>query len=179
MSYTFIDLKFAQYYLERIGDELDPACVRGMQSAAMRALQVIVTRIIPARTPQPVDRGVYRAGWRAVPEPTGAVLENLEAHAPLIEYGVRAENVKIGRAMIEALAAWVPRKGLASEPKQAVKIAWAIAKAMKKRGIFNYPGRQGLGIVDELLRDWLPSILRDEIGYEIVRAINGQGGNGK
>lgn len=161
---VYIPLDQAGAFFQQLPEELRVAGIRGLHSAALRLQNVITTVIIPHRTPQPVDRGVYRAGWRTVLEADGAVVENLEAHAIFIEYGVRAENVKIGRAMLEALQEWVARKGIASVA-EAPKVAWAIAKAMQKRGIFG--GGKGLGIVKELVDVWVEPYTREEVLREI------------
>ena len=139
------------------------AALRGLQSAAMRGVQVIQTEIIPSRVPQPVDRSLYRGGWRFSFEPDGALIFNNEPHAPEVEFGVRAANVKIGKAMIQALAEWAVRKGLASAGKEAVSAAWAIAKTMQRRGIFG----QGLGILRELVRDRVHGIVTEEVVREL------------
>lgn len=168
---TTIDLDEADRHFAELDDRLRAAAVRGLQSAAFKGMQEILTRIIPSRTPQPVDRGVYRAGWRVILESLGATLENAEPVAVFVEYGVRAANVKPGRAMISALAEWVVRKGITTSG-QAVSTAWAIAKNMQRRGIFSYyAGSSQLGgmrILTELLVS-LPAIIEEEIRREIER----------
>lgn len=162
---TEITLKQAAQKTEELGARWNKAAVRGLQSAAARGVQDIITRIIPSRTPQPVDRGIYRAGWRFYPAPDGAVIECFEPHAIFIEDGVRAQNVKIGRAMIRALTEWVARKGIVSAD-EAENVAWAIAKAMKKRGIF---GKQGMGVLRELVEKYLPGYVEEEVARELER----------
>lgn len=141
------------------------AAVRGLHSAAARGVQIIQTELIPARVPQPVDRGLFRAGWRFFLDEDGAWLTNTEPHAGHVEHGVRAEHVKIGKRMIAALAEWAARKGLASAGEEAVSAAWAIAKAMKRKGIFG----KGMHVLDELMRDRMPDIAKEEILAEINR----------
>lgn len=165
---TTIDLEDAESFIDDLGEKIHQAALRGLHSAAMRGVQVITTRIVPSRSPQPVDRGLYRAGWKAIPERDGATIENNEPHAVLIENGVRAANIKIGARMIVALTEWVSRKGLASG-KEAIAAAWAIAKAMQKRGIFRRG--QGFGILEELIDKHIEDIIRTEIGHEIDRAL--------
>ena len=97
-------------------------------------------------------------------EADGAVVENLEPHAVFIEYGVKAGSVKPGKQMIEALTGWVLRKGLAGAA-EAPRIAWAIAKAQQKRGIFDRGA--GLGIVKELVDVWVERVTREEVLREI------------
>ena len=160
----YIALKDADAYFKSLPIELRTASVRGLHSAALRLQNVITTVLIPSRTPQPVDRGIYRAGWRTVLEADGAVVENLEPHAVFIEYGVKAGSVKPGKQMIEALTGWVLRKGLAGAA-EAPRVAWAIAKAQQKRGIFNRGA--GLGIVKELVDVWVERVTREEVLREV------------
>jgi hypothetical protein len=164
---TEITLKQAAQKTDDLKEKWRKAAVLGLQSAAARGVQDIITRIIPSRTPQPVDRGIYRSGWRFYPSPDGAVIECFEPHAILIEDGVRAGNVKIGRAMINALAEWVKRKGIVSAD-EAEGVAWAIAKKMQERGIF---GRgKGLGILRELVDKYLPGYVDEEVAREVEKA---------
>lgn len=134
---------------------------RALLAVAMRVVQRITTEIIPALRPQPVDRGAYRAGWRAKRIPEGAEVVNTVLQALFIEDGVRGENVKIGRKMIDALAAWVRRKGIGAKadkngkmrkpsPDEARAIAWAIAVEMKKKGIFQ--GGAGFKVLEKALK---------------------------
>lgn len=165
-------LTWAEYkrYLKKVRPRQRQAAIRGLHSAAARAVQVIVTEIIPSRTPQPVDRGLYRAGWRYRPEVDGALIENVEPHAAFIEYGVRGENVKIGRAMIAALSEWLVRKRIvsASEPKEVLRAAWAVAKSMQRRGIFG----KGMRVLEEMVVMRLDAIIEEEIAREIGRELN-------
>lgn len=161
-----MDLREYKTFITRYRGKNREAALKGLHSAAMRAVQVIQTEIIPSLVPQPVDRGLYRAGWRWTPESTGALIFNVEPHASFIEHGVRAANVKIGKAMIQALTEWVVRKKLEPQGKKAVRAAWAIAKVMQRRGVFG----QGLHVLEQLVRDKLPRIVAEEIAAEIERA---------
>jgi len=160
-----ITLKEAGVEFEDMGKRMRSAAIKGLRSAALRGVQIIITEIIPSRVPQPVDRGLYRAGWKQMPiggKSPGDVIYNHEPHAMLVDRGVRASNVKIGRAMIAALAEWAKRKGF-EHPESA---AWGIAKKMKERGIF---GQTGLGIL-ALLNARLPEVVREEVTREINAA---------
>lgn len=173
MATVKIDLKDAARHYGKINDAMLRGARRGLVMAAARGVQTIVAQIIPSRSPQPVDRGIYRAGWtsRLVSLNT-SIIENPTPQAPLIEYGVRASNVRIGRAMIEALTEWVIRKGIA-DGSEAKGVAWAIAKSMQRRGIFNMPARRGLRVLEELRKDFLPKFLREEVSREIAREMGG------
>lgn len=150
---------------------------RALLATAMRVVQHITTVIIPQQKPQPVDRGAYRAGWRAKRIPEGAEVVNTVLQSLFIEDGVRGENVKIGRKMIDALAAWVRRKGIGSKPgkngkmrkpsvDEARDIAWAIAVAMKKKGIFN--GGAGFKVLAKALKI-VENAFAQELKTEIER----------
>jgi len=127
---------------------------RGIYSAAVLTHQEIVVRLIPGEKPPPVDRGAYRAGWRVEMTEEGADIVNKVPQAAIIELGVRAANVKPGKAMIDALAEWARRKGLLGkgvrrDDPQLRGVAWAIATAMRKgKGIFVRAGREGLRIAE-------------------------------
>lgn len=173
-----ISLADAPAWITRLEKSLDHAAERGLVSAAHRLVNVIVTEIIPAEPRVPVDRGIYRGAWRVRPQGRRAVLvANDSPHAVFIEDGVRGQNVKPGRAMIEALAKWAVRKGIAGAGNgrdakgryvgatvDSMRIAWAIAKSMQKKGIFD--GGKGLKIAAKAARR-APKILEEEVRAEI------------
>lgn len=161
-----IDISQAPAWLASMGSGVKVAAMRGLYSAAIRTVQHIQTSVIPAEPRVPVDRGIYRAGWRAEHIPEGALVVNRVPHAIFIEYGVRAANVKPGRAMIDALAEWVRRKGIEKSGTGARQVAFAIAMSMKKKGIFN--GGNGLRILEKAARR-IPRFISEEIGREIEK----------
>lgn len=158
------------------------AALKGIMSAASKLQQQIITDIIPKTKPVPVDRGIYRAGWRIEPRDNGAALFNHVAWAPFIEFGVKPDQVKPGRAMIQALAEWVKRKGIGGKTKktkkggpvlvqkvsmtEALQIAWAIAMSMKKKGIH---GKNGRGILKRVLKN-APKIIEEHVTREVMKA---------
>lgn len=168
-------------WLDGYAKQANKSAMAGLLSAAARGTAVIQTQLIPMRTPEPTDRGTYKAGWHFRATPEGSEIYNAEAHAILIENGVRGENVKIGAAMIRALTAWVIRKGLVgkrgrgegakrSQEQEATSMAWAIARAMRKRGIFNRPG-PGLGIMRELNDRYIEGIIEQEVVGALLRGL--------
>ncbi len=163
MSSFVVSLSQAAARFEELGKEMQVAAYKGLVSAGARGLQVLVTEIIPKRIPQPVDRGIYRAGWKLKVGPNYVEIYNDEPVSVIIEEGARAANIKIGKAMITALASWAQRKGFASGPKEAISVAWAIAKTMQKKGIFNRDGKNGLGILRELVEWRLDNIIETEV----------------
>lgn len=178
---------FTTDQLDKFGDWLKKGLAkgarRGLLSAAERMVSIIQTEVIPGESPPPIDRRVYAAGWRAEPTEKGADVVNTVPYASIIEKGARAENIKIGRAMIDALTSWILRKGLAGKParsqsaktQQAVdarNIAWAIAISMKRKGIFNRDG-QGLRI-SEKARALAVKFIPEEVAREIKRELDGK-----
>lgn len=180
------DISEAEEVARYLGFSIDKAAKRAILSLALRMVQHITTWLIPRENPQPVDRGAYRAGWRAKKTPEGAEVRNTLPHAAIIEFGARAENIKPGKKMIDALEAWVLRKGVgmsrtpartkmtrkemkAARQSEARKVAWAIAMGMLKRGIFNREDeRGGLRILEKALKisKWA---FADELKREIER----------
>jgi hypothetical protein len=173
-------LKDAGLMVNAVKKDVHKAAVEGMQAAGYRVVQKIVGEIIPSLPRPPVDRGAYRAGWRVRKTPNGCVVENVAPHAAFIEFGVRAGQVKIGRAMIESLAAWVRRKGIGGKTvtggsgkvrhvrateSEARSIAWAIAKSMQKKGIF---APHGLRVLEKATRS-IPQFMREEIGTRLAK----------
>jgi hypothetical protein len=167
-----IELKDAAGFIDsKLGPAIREGAKRGLFSAALRMVQEIQLRTIPATVPQPSARGFYKAAWRAEETPDGAEFFNTMPYAAMIEYGVRAGNVKIGTGMISSLADWVKMKGLARDTNEAWHIAWAIAKDMRKRGIFN----KGTGLrIMERASVHLPQIVQEEVEREVERALGGK-----
>ncbi len=163
MSDWVVPLAKAAPQFEELAAEMRTAAFKGLVAAGARGLQTLLVEILPKRVPQPVDRGLYRAGWKLRIGPDYVEIYNDEPVAGIIEEGVRASNVKPGRAMIEALTRWVQRKGFANDPKEALAMAWSIVVNMQKRGIFNRDGKSGLGILKELVEWRLDNIIETEV----------------
>ncbi len=173
----------APLWVRTLEGKLRQRARRGLVSAAHRLVGVIQNEIIPSEPRVPVDRGLYRAGWRVVPEEDSVWVRNDTPHALFIEEGVRGDNVKVGRAMIDALQEWVIRKGLvgkgapsrnsrgqfsaAQRDQTARRVAWAIAQSMRKNGIF--AAGKGLHILKRA-RAQLPRLIDEEVRREIRRA---------
>jgi hypothetical protein len=165
--------KFEEWVRSKAADGLK----RGLASAALRTLGAIQNEIIPAEDPQPVDRGAFRAGWRIETHDKGTDIVNDLPYAPVIDRGARPEAIKIGTAMIQALAEWAKRKGFSpagipkgGDPEKAWEsVAWAIAVNMKKSGIFQRNGVSGLRISEKAVKR-LKEFLPEEIRREVERA---------
>jgi hypothetical protein len=163
VSEWVVPLSKAAAQFDTLHGEMLQAAYQGLILAGARSLQIITTEIIPKRIPQPVDRGVYRAGWKLRIGPDYVEIYNDEPVASIIEEGARAGNIKPGRAMLEALARWALRKGLAGSEREAMSTAWAIARTMQRKGIFNRDGQQGLGILRELVTWRLDNVIETEV----------------
>jgi hypothetical protein len=156
-----ISLHMAPTFFQGVAKDLRKIARDCALTACARGAEELQVKIIPSLKPHPpINRRLYLNSWRYEFTKNGARLFNREKVAPLIEFGVRAENVKIGRAMIAALSEWVAMKNLLKdnsnasvEDRQATKsvqsVAWAIAKKMKRRGIFN--NGQGFHVLDAVM----------------------------
>jgi hypothetical protein len=94
-----------------VATQMREAAKKGLLSAALRAKQQIITREIPRKTPPPVDKGIYKAGWMTEKLPNGAALYNAVPYAAAIEEGVPAGNVVLSYKFQIMLAEWVKRHG--------------------------------------------------------------------
>lgn len=161
-----------------IGAQVQNAYRRGVYSAATRLLSHIKSTVIPntpAEVPGahlPVDRGLYRMAWAVTHTALSSDVYNPLPYAPIIEWGARAENIKIGRRMIDEIAAWAQRKGIVQvepgeDPAAAARsAAWAIAQSMKKRGIFG--GGRGLRVMERALGK-VQQFVQEEVSRELGR----------
>lgn len=181
-------VSFALSDFEKFGKWLEGqkknAVRKAAVSAAYQTLGVIVNELIPGERPPPVFDGAYRAAWHVEVGKNEVSVVNTLPYASVVEGGARKENIKPGRAMIEALTDWVRRKGLTGKTTRSAKnlqaaesIAWAIVRAMqgfgqrsggRDAGIFNRNGQKGLRIAEraqermlELFKQELADLLRN------------------
>jgi hypothetical protein len=179
---TQLSIHRAPAWVALLGEDMRKKAHNGLVLAAQRAVGIVQNEIIPQMKQPPIDTDAYRGAWRATKTTEGAHIGNSMPYADIIEQGARAENIKIGRKMIEALTAWVLRKGFVPKARgtrakvaaqsEAVGIAWAIAKSMQKKGIFNRDGQRGLHVLDKIAIQ-LPKIIAEEI-KEALRSANGR-----
>lgn len=185
MPNTTIKLDQAgDFFGRKLENAIKEGAKRGLYSAALRMVNIIQTQVIPAQIPEPSARGHYKAGWKAGRDDETAWYENTVPHAPIVEYGARAGNIKVGTKLINGLTEWVQMKGIASGPA-AVRIAWAIAHTLassvtitrdgiqqvrqgKGKGIF---GGTGLRIMEKATEEHLPGVLEEEVAAEVERAL--------
>ena len=182
-----IDIKDHVEFSRFLKQGIEKSLHNALMSTATRMVSAINTEIIPRIRPYPpVDRGLFRGGFRVKSLTKAKVLIlNAVPHAPFVEYGVRAENIKPGRAMITALTAWVRRKGIGAKSSSIIRkgtpnqrlnkpdiatatgIAWAIATKMKKKGIFNGAAQDGGMQVLKKAVEKFDVYFREEIAYEL------------
>ncbi len=184
------DIQDTDGLFEHVSDAIEKGRRAGMLSAGMRLVGVIQNELIPQAKPHPPeDQGAYKAAWHAEPTATGADVYNDSPHAPIIEYGARAANIKVGRKLIDALSEWIVRKGLAGKGRGSIQarahadevrsFAFAIAKSMQgfgmnrsgPPGIFNYSDPRGGLRIAEKARARAPKIVAEEIAAEIRDAL--------
>lgn len=162
---TSIDLDDAAKFIGgKVTDEIKAAMRRGLFSAAKRMASMIVGRYIPTAQPPPVDRGEYKAAWNSGKEGEGAFFENTSAHAPMVEYGVRAGRIAPSRAVIAAVAAWAVRKGM-TDAATSTRVAFAIVNNLKSRGIV------ARAIMEKANNDLLATVVNEELERELTRAV--------
>jgi hypothetical protein len=171
-----IDIHEAPEWIAELKGEMKKAALKGLYAAALRVVHTIQQEVIPSINPMPVDRGAYRAAWKAEKLEEGALVTNTMPYAAVIEYGARAQNIKIGRKLIDALTDWVRRKGIGGgttakgRPRkptagEARAIAWAIAKSMQKRGIF---GPDGLRVLEKGTKN-VSKFIEEEVDRELKK----------
>lgn len=115
MPATVIPLSEAGAWVARLGRSMPEAAHRGLVSAAHRLAGHMKVQDLP------LDRGTMRAGWQAEKTDDGAAVFNKTIEATLVEGGVRPENVKVGKKMIDALTEWARRKGVGTKQAQGKK----------------------------------------------------------
>lgn len=175
-----VDLKDASTFFQNLEGERKKQAIAGCRLAAVRCVATIQSVIIPSRKPQPVDRGIYRAGWKVQSLPNGAAYYNDSPVAAIIEYGARAGNIKIGRKLLAALAEWVIRKGIVKRIKgdaqgtatqnAAWAMAWAIAKkAQAGAGFHNRFAGGGQQVMKDCNERFASDFMVEEINREMNR----------
>jgi hypothetical protein len=167
------DIRESKQLKTWIDEGVSRAAKRAAFATGLRVVNHIVTVLIPAANPPPEFDRHYASGWRAEPTPGGCDVVNNIPYAAVIERGARAENIKIGRKMIDALSEWVRRKGMAadptpSDPSGTRGVAFAIAMNMKKMGIFNRDGQKGLRILEKASKA-APGFFLAELKTELKR----------
>lgn len=154
------------FFVREFGPAMRKAASKGLYSAAVRSVQLIQTEAIARATPSPVDKGIYRAGWRAEKDGEGAIIFNSVPWAGLIERGVPAANVVVSRRAVEAIGEWAVRK-LGVPRERASSVAFGILRSLQRRGIFRRG--EGLRILETFTRDRLPNIVADEVRRELAK----------
>ncbi len=167
----------ANLFLAYVHASMKEAAKKGLLSAAIRTVSDVQNVAIPSTAPMPVDRGIYKAGWKAEAIENGAKVYNDVPYAAIIEDGGQAKNVVLGRKLIDAIAQWVQRKGIGGtttvsksgiarvakvSKTEAVGIAFAIVKSLQARGLFRGTGLQ---VFARVARN-IPKYIEEEVAKE-------------
>lgn len=146
-----IPLRAMGSWLDKVQFDVRQVALDAAVDAARRGVRDIQVVIIPKLPGPPVNRGNYRAGWKFEKLPDGARIYNRTyPQAPLIEFGVRAENVKPGKAMRDAIAEWIAMKGIGPRASESIEsVVWAICMGLKKHGIFRLGGSSGFHVIEK------------------------------
>lgn len=166
-----IDLYRAASYFGVHGtmhQKLRKAMEKGLYSAALRAVQEIQTKGIPDAKPTPIDKGIYKAGWKVKKIPEGAIVYNAVPYAAAIEYGVSSANVHVSKKFAAVLTEWVQRKLGGASAAKAKQMAWAIMYSLKRKGIFN--NGNGFRILEKYNNTRADIVIREECEKEIKKA---------
>lgn len=115
--------------LEELGEDLEQATVRGLQSAAARMPSVILESIKTVKPYPPEDTGALSRSVQVETNSKGAAVSINAPHARFVEYGTRPHFPPV-----QALAEWAYRKGLADSPEEAQQVGLAIARKIAKEG---------------------------------------------
>jgi hypothetical protein len=135
---------------------------KGLLEAALKGTSWIKSELIPGIKPfQPSDRGSFKAGWNFKPTDNGAEIFNPVPHAPFINFGVRASNVKVIGPHLEE---WVRRKGIA-DGNDIPRVAWAIAMVLRRKGIFQNEQFR----ITERASKYLVDVVSSEVAKAIER----------
>lgn len=115
--------------LEGMPKEINGAVIKGLRSAAMRAVGFVVEEIDQAQPYPAVNFGHLRQSIKWAKTARGAQVFSDAPHFPFIEYGTRAHFPPLA-----PLVVWATRKfGVPEDEARA--IAWAVAIKISKEGI--------------------------------------------
>ncbi len=124
-------LSLAQYaaLIKDMPPEIEEAVMRGIKSAAMRGVGIIVKHIDTAHPYPAVNTGALRQSVNLRFTPRTAVLTVDAPHAVFSDKGTRPHSPPIGPLIV-----WATRKfGL--DEDEAVRVAWAVRKKIEREGI--------------------------------------------
>lgn len=134
--------------------EIEGAVVRGLRSAAMRGVSIVVEEIEFAQPYPAVDTGALRGSVDYQPLQKGGRIAVDAPHAAIIEEGSRPHSPPVA-----PLQEWAKRKFGVSD-KEAKQIAFAVRKRIKESG--TKPRRYMAKAVDRIVR-FVPSEVSQEL----------------
>lgn len=134
----------------------------GLEKIGLRGEELVKSRTPVGATANLIS-GVFSELQR------GPVLsEVISVHGPAAQYAAAVElGARPHMPPIDALVLWVQKKLHVSNEKQALSIAWALAKSIKKRGM---QGDQMFEEAFEQLKEEAPDILEREIAEALEAA---------
>lgn len=138
MSTIHLQLADFSPYLLRLGPRFFKAARRGAIRGAMRGVSTLhrATGQAPPANPQQVGQGGavntgrYKRSWKTQAVPDGADIFNVAPYAGVIEHG-RAKGFNMP---LKPIANWAQRR-LGLSKQDAQKVAFVIARRIKKRGL--------------------------------------------
>ena len=116
--------------MERLPKRLEAAALRGLRSAAMRGVGIVVQEIDNTKPHPTVDTGELRNSVQHESLPDGARISVDAPHAAIMELGTRPFWPPTA-----PLAEWALRKGIADDEDDAEEIARAIQLHFARFGI--------------------------------------------
>jgi len=151
--------------MDRLADRFVPTVLRGVRAGAARCILLMEQRTMSAPPASPrgtvgaFNTGGYMRSWRSEGLSFGARVYNLQPYSGVVDLG-RRPGVGVSRQGIElGLMPWAKRK-LGLTDSQARSVAWAIATAIKKRGLL--PRRVMTGGLDAMER-----LVVEEVEHEL------------
>lgn len=149
--------------------------IKTLQSAGRVALGSGIAQSIASLKRPPVNTGMYKKAFMALPHQTGVKLFNPLPYAPMIEHGRRPGTFP----PIDAIAHWLAQKNLRTEPEagkargrrllsgktigerheeaSATGLAFVVARAIARRGL------DAKGVLTRAYRDTIRSMILEEL----------------
>jgi len=128
MTYKVSLHEFSKIVSE-MGEKGEDATILGLQEAALYLEGIVASEIENASPSPAVNTGALKRSIKTTKTDTGAITSVDAPHAPFVEYGTRPH-----RPPIQPLVDWVLQKGIATEPKEAKRIAMGVSDSIAQHG---------------------------------------------
>jgi hypothetical protein len=137
--------------------------IRGMEKIGLRG-----EALVKDRTPVGATANLISGVFSELSQKGPQLSELISVHGPAAKYAAPVElGANPHMPPVEALVLWVQKKLHVSNEKQALSLAWAIAKTIKKRGI---KGEHMFDVAFDQLKNEAPGILEREIAEALQAA---------